>query len=262
MQEALRIQNKFSRYDANSLCSKINSSHLYGDQNSVEIDAETFQLLDYANSCYQISHGLFDITSGILRKVWRFDGTANIPTENMIKPLLKSIGWDKVKYDRKQITLPLGMEIDFGGIAKEYAVDTTAIILTKYLSSKSSRPTSFLINFGGDLYSNTKRANGKVWNIGIEQPRTNSKPSTSISIHQGAIATSGDSRRFHLKDDIRYGHILDPRNGWPIENAPASITVAAPTCITAGMLATMALLQGSEAESFLAQQAVEFWIKP
>jgi thiamine biosynthesis lipoprotein len=80
-----------------------------------------------------------------------------------------------------------------------------------------------------------------------------------IDLTVGALATSGDSRRFLLKDGKRYGHVLDPRSGWPVVGAPRSVTVAAATCTEAGMLATLALLQGTEAEAFLEAQAVQFW---
>ena len=76
---------------------------------------------------------------------------------------------------------------------------------------------------------------------------------------QGALATSGDARRFVMKDGIRYGHILDPTTGWPVENAPHSITVAADTCTQAGMLATLAMLNGAAAENFLDAQDIQFW---
>jgi thiamine biosynthesis lipoprotein len=80
-----------------------------------------------------------------------------------------------------------------------------------------------------------------------------------IDLHVGALATSGDSRRFLLKDGQRYGHILDPTTGWPVVDAPRSVTVAAPSCTQAGMLATLAQLSGRDAEEFLAAQGVQYW---
>jgi thiamine biosynthesis lipoprotein len=82
-----------------------------------------------------------------------------------------------------------------------------------------------------------------------------------MEIDLGGIGTSGDSRRFLIKDHKRYGHILDPRTGWPVENAPSSITVAAETCTDAGILSTFALLQGAEAEKFLKKQGVDYWLR-
>ena len=74
-----------------------------------------------------------------------------------------------------------------------------------------------------------------------------------------AVATSGDAKRFIVRSGKRYGHILDPTTGWPVDNAPRSITVAADTCTEAGMLATLAMLNGANAEEFLKAQDVQFW---
>ena len=259
-QEALRIQNKFSRYSASSLCSKINSANIQSADKTTAIDNETFQLLEFANNCFEISAGMFDITSGILRKAWNFDGSDKIPTEAEIEPLLNNIGWQRVIYDSTKIMLPQGMELDFGGIAKEYAVDKTAELITHYANSAGHKNLSILINFGGDLFSTGKKKQGGCWEVGIENS-ANSKHTTSLSLTKGALATSGDANRFLLKNGIRYGHILNPISGWPIENTPASVTVAAPQCITAGMLATLAILQGKNAQGFLKKQSVKFWIK-
>lgn len=81
-----------------------------------------------------------------------------------------------------------------------------------------------------------------------------------LELEHGALATSGDSRRFLLKDGVRYGHILDPRTGWPVADAPRSVTVAASSCTEAGLLATLAMLEGPGARTFLESQGVRHWI--
>jgi thiamine biosynthesis lipoprotein len=81
-----------------------------------------------------------------------------------------------------------------------------------------------------------------------------------LDLEHGALATSGDSRRYLLKDGVRYGHILDPRTGWPVPDAPRSVTVAASSCTEAGLLSTLALLQGARAEEFLEEQGARFWL--
>jgi thiamine biosynthesis lipoprotein len=81
-----------------------------------------------------------------------------------------------------------------------------------------------------------------------------------LDLERGALATSGDSRRYLLKDGIRYGHILNPRTGWPVPGAPRSVTVAASSCTEAGFLATVALLQGSGAQGYLKEQGVRHWL--
>jgi thiamine biosynthesis lipoprotein len=250
LSETKRIELKYSRYIANNLMDKINHSN----GRAVDIDIETFRLIEFANTCYQLSDGLFDVTSGVLRKVWKFDGSDNIPKHTEIEPLLASIGWHKVKYNHAQVTLPIGFELDFGGIGKEYAVDAVSTICKKLTPLNS-----VLINFGGDIQVTRPRQDSKFWQVGIERPEIEGKTNAVVNIASGGLATSGDARRFLLKDHIIYGHILNPLTGYPIVDAPRSITVAAEHCTQSGLLATLALLQGPEAEQFLKQQGVTYW---
>jgi thiamine biosynthesis lipoprotein len=80
-----------------------------------------------------------------------------------------------------------------------------------------------------------------------------------LELTSGGLATSGDARRFLLKDGIRYGHILDPHTGWPVSDTPRSVTVAAPSCVEAGMTATIAMLHGKGAEKFLKREGARAW---
>ena len=175
-----------------------------------------------------------------------------MPSHDAVAALLPIVGWDKVRWRKPELTLAPGMEIDFGGIGKEYAVDCAAALV---------RPlaTQCLLNFGGDLLALGPQVDGSPWRVGIESVDASRTAARQIELRVGALATSGDARRFLLKNGKRYGHVLDPRTGWPIAGAPRSITVAAATCTHAGMLATLALLQGERAEAFLEAQAAQFW---
>jgi thiamine biosynthesis lipoprotein len=248
--EAKRIETKFSRYLQNNIVYKINSS----DGKAVTLDDETAHLVDFASLCYQISDGLFDITSGVLRKCWRFDGSDKIPDKDSVNKLLPLIGFDKLNWQSPNITVPQGMELDFGGIGKEYAVDRC---LVKALEINAEPPV--LLNFGGDLNCSGPRQDGQPWQVGIESVG-GGKPAV-ISLKKGALATSGDANRYLFKDGIRYSHILNPLTGYSVVAAPRSITVAAESCIEGGLLSTMAMLQGAQAEPFLKAQQVNFWIQ-
>lgn len=260
--EVWRIEDKYSRYNQRSVCSAINNNAGH----SVAIDEETYLLLNFAEQCYQLSDGLFDISSGVLRKVWSFQGTQasegnsdNFPTIKQVKQNLTNVGWRKINFDQKQIRLVKGMEIDFGGIGKEYAVDR-AVILAKQLTNNP-----VLVNLGGDLAVTCSRLNNKPWQVAIEHPDTDNNNTSLadmiVSLKSGALATSGDARRFLINNGKRYSHILNAKTGWPIEEAPRSITVVAPQCIQAGILATLALLQGSHAEQFLEEQEIKYWAR-
>lgn len=247
--EALRIEHSFSRYRSDNIVHRINHS----DGSRVAVDEETAKLLDYAATCYEISDGLFDISSGVLRRVWRFDGGTLVPSRRAVSELLEFVGWEKVDYDGTGIRLPAGMQIDFGGIGKEYAVDRAAALLAE----KTERP--FLVNFGGDLYASGERPGGRPWGIGIDDPsRTGEAVLYRVELRSGGLATSGDARRFVRYRGRRLGHILDPRTGWPVEGAPQAVTVIASTCLEAGTLSTLAYLQGRGAKEFLQAQGVHF----
>jgi thiamine biosynthesis lipoprotein len=163
------------------------------------------------------------------------------------------VGFGKLQWQSPYLLLPAGMELDFGGIGKEYAVDRAYDLLA------ARDGTPFLVNFGGDLRANRPPAHGP-WQIGIERPDTERDATMLLDLEHGALATSGDSRRYLLKNGVRYGHVLNPCTGWPVSRSPRSVTVAASSCTEAGLLATMALLQGDRAQAFLDQQGVRYWL--
>ena len=247
--EARRIETKFSRYRSDSVIGQINE--LAGRR--LEVDAETAHLLDFADKCFEVSDGLFDITSGVLRRIWQFDGSDRIPSRTAIEAATELVGWRKVDWNGSFITLPQGMELDLGGIAKEYAVDK-ALGAVRQITALPA-----LVNFGGDLRVSGLRRNGVRWKVAIESVDAHGQVAALLELADGAIATSGDARRFLLKDGVRYGHILNPKTGRPVKHAPRSVTVAAATCVEAGMIATLAVLQGKRAEAFLKDQSARAW---
>ncbi|HKS54815.1 MAG TPA: FAD:protein FMN transferase [Steroidobacteraceae bacterium] len=250
--EAWRIERKFSRYRTDSVISRINDSA----GSETQLDDEAANLLDFAATLTDLSEGAFDITSGVLRKAWTFDGGERIPAQSQIDALLKWVGWNKVEWRRPMLRLRAGMQIDLGGIGKEYAVDAAADLVAK-LAPK----LSCLINLGGDVAVRHVRQDGKPWRVGIESLAQTGTAQRIVQLSRGALATSGDSRRFVLRDGQRYSHILDARTGWPVPDAPHSVTVAADTCTQAGTLTTLAMLRGRNAEELLKASGVQYWLQ-
>jgi len=246
-EEALRIEHKFSRYRDDSELTRINRSRA----SPITVDAETAGLLDYAGQCHRLSGGRFDSRSGVRREVWRFDGSNELPEPQAVAATLARVGWDKVQWRNPELVLPAGMELDLGGIGKEYAVDRSAQLVRR------EGDAGVLINFGGDIYITGPRQGNQPWTIGIDDPHVTGTPGASaLQLHQGGVATSGDARRFMVKDGVRYSHILDPQTGWPVRDAPRSVTVVAHSCLEAGMTATFAMLHGLGAEAFLRDMGV------
>ncbi|MDA3960153.1 MAG: FAD:protein FMN transferase [Planctomycetota bacterium] len=243
--EAAGIEATWSRYRSESIIGRINASA--GEP--ISLDPETADLIDYAHNCFALSDGRFDISCGVLRQAWRFTGGQTEPPDpTALAQILARVGWQRVRWNKPVLQLAPGMEIDLGGIGKEYAVDR-ALALARGLGA-------VLVNFGGDLAVTGPRANGAAWNVGSWDDRIAASDGGSWQLQQGALATSGSTQRFFLHQGRRYGHILDPRTGYPVVDAPLSVTVAAGTCTEAGMLATFAMLHGAEAEAFLDQQGV------
>lgn len=249
---AWRIERKFSRYRGDSVVQEINTTA----GRSIAVDDETAQLLDFANTLTKLSDGRFDITSGVLRRAWTFDGGSAVPSQQQIDALLPFVGWEKVSWRRPHLTLQPGMQIDFGGIGKEYAVDCAAM-----LAGSLAPDVSCLVNFGGDIAVRAPRDSSREWSVGIERHDQSGVARELVKLRRGALATSGDSRRFVLKEGRRYSHILDARTGWPIADAPRSVTVAADTCTQAGTLTTLAMLQGKGALEFLRTSGCVFWLQ-
>ena len=150
--------------------------------------------------------------------------------------------WDKVSWKRPYIQMPDGIKIDFGGICKEYASDCILRLLVNRYK------ISTLVNLGGDIAAVGER----LWSVGIEDVSRPGKVAHTLYIRKGGVATSGTTKRA--------GHILNPKTGLPVADAPRSVTVAAKTCTEAGFWSTLAILQGSRAEVFLEEQAVECWV--
>ena len=250
--EAWRIERRFSRYRIDSAVHNINENA--GCETVV--DDECANLLDFAATLTRLSDGAFDITSGVLRKAWTFDGGEHVPSQLQLDALLESVGWHKVEWRRPILKLQRGMQIDLGGIGKEYAVDAAAL-----LAERIAPGLSCLINFGGDVAVRNARQDGKHWRVGIENCTRMGAADRVVQLTRGALATSGDSRRFVFRGGHRYSHILDARTGWPVRNAPHSITVAADTCTQAGTITTLALLQGENAEQMLRASGMRYWMQ-
>jgi thiamine biosynthesis lipoprotein len=245
-EEAWRIERKYSRFRQDNLIAAINA----GDGRWVDIDDESARLLDFAGQCWQLSDGAFDITSGVLRRAWHFDGSNRLPKPEQVDALLSLVGWNKVERQPGKIRLQAGMELDLGGIGKEYAVDSAFQLAGQFTDA------DVLVNFGGDLVARAAQA---PWQVGMEGT---AKPvAGQLQFTTGALATSGDSRRFLLRDGVRYSHVLDPRSGWPVSGAPRAVTVYGRQCTQAGLLSTLALLQGKDAETLLRGAGVQYWIQ-
>jgi thiamine biosynthesis lipoprotein len=236
-----RLEARFSRYQSDSVLSRINAVAARGG--STTVDEETAELLNYASTCHEQSGGLFDVTSGILRRAWRFDA-GTVPDAEAIARLVKRIGWSKVRWKPPLLSFPTpDMEIDLGGIVKEYAVDRVAVIC------RGAGVRHGIVNLGGDVRVIGARPGGEPWRVGIRDPR-GPDAITTVSMSEGALASSGDYERCIVVEGMRYGHILNPRTGWPVRHL-AAVSVIADQCIVAGSASTIAMLKERDGPAWL-----------
>ncbi|MGR9054223.1 MAG: FAD:protein FMN transferase, partial [Gammaproteobacteria bacterium] len=202
------LERKYSRYRPDSLLTRINRAAGTGCR--IEIDDETVSLLHYAGQCHRESDGLFDVTAGVLRKIWNFKDRA-VPDTSDIEAVLPLIGWDKVEWNSREIYLPIaGMELDFGGIVKEYAADAAAS-LCRLLNIRSG-----VVELGGDVRVLGAQPEGVGWPVAIRSPDGGDEALAKLEMTGGALASSGDYERYFEINGIRYGHILNPSTGWPV----------------------------------------------
>lgn len=248
--EVGRIECKYSRYRPDSIVSRINLAA--GSGVAIPCDEETWCLFDTADRLYRLSAGLFDITSGVLRRVWDF-GSPRIPSSEEISSATSLIGWPRVERTGNAVYLPQdGMEIDFGGFGKEYAADRAVEILL------NQGVKCGYVNLGGDIRVMGPQANGEPWVIGVQNPRQQGELAASISVFHGALATSGDAEKFFEIDGQRYCHIINPTTGYSVRYWQ-SVSVLAEDAVTAGSMTTIAMLLESRAIRFLEEHNVSYF---
>jgi thiamine biosynthesis lipoprotein len=246
--EVQRIEQKYSRYQADSIVSLINAA---AGLDALLCDEETWSLLNYADTLYKTSDALFDITAGVLRRAWNFK-TAQVPTEEELTALRELIGWSKVERDGQKIRLPIaGMEIDFGGFGKEYAADRAAALLY------ANGVRHGYVNLGGDMRVIGPKPDDQPWMMGIQDPRQRDKMLATIPMESGGLATSGDYERYFEIGSQRYCHVLDPHTGQPVTYW-RSVSVIAPLAVVAGNCSTIAMLKQAEGLDFLEASGMNY----
>lgn len=243
-----RIEHKYSRYLDDSILTRINQNA----GKPTTVDVETVYLINYAQVCFEQSDGLFDISSGVLRQAWDFKAEC-LPEPQQLAEILPRIGLHRVHLENSTLLMPANMELDFGGIGKEYAADAAARIALE------AGMTCGIVDLGGDLTIIGPRLDEHQqeipWQLGVRNPREPEQAIATLPVYRGGMATSGDYERYFILGDQRYCHLLNPTTGFPVDYW-ASATVLAPSCLLAGTLSTIAMLRGAQAEPWLKAQGV------
>jgi thiamine biosynthesis lipoprotein len=233
------FEARYSRFIPGSLVSQINRA---AGQNWVEIDAQTELILDRCQELFAVTLGAFDPTVLPLIELWNWKADPPVlPSESVVESVRELVGWEKIQRRPGEMFLPRkGMRLDLGGIGKEYAVDCVLKMIIQ-----GGAPNA-LVDFGQDIRVFGHAPGKQHWLIGLEDARQPGSCWAGVAVTNQAVASSGDYQRHFQLNGHRYGHILDPRTGYPVQNEVRAVSIIAPDCTFAGLLSTSACVLGSE----------------
>ena len=217
-----------------------NINHAQGKP--VTVSDDTLEILECARQVSALSGGLFDVTIAPVSTLWDFtSGAAVLPEAEAIAEAARLVDISKLTIEGSEVTLPEGMMIDLGGIAKGYIADA----VKGYLEQRGVK--SAILSFGGNIVAIGKKPDGKPWKVGIQDI---DKPTGEYMLvarnFGGSTVTSGIYERGFDLDGVRYHHILDPNTGWPVQNELASVTIFSESSMWGDALATSAFAMGAE----------------
>ncbi|SHJ65634.1 FAD:protein FMN transferase [Parasporobacterium paucivorans] len=234
------IDDVLSAFKNDSDISKINNS---AGRDFVDINKDTYDILEHAIHFSKLSSGCFDVTIGPLVKLWGIGKKTNyIPDDTEIAREMNKVDYRDILLDKVNIRATLRCEdqsIDLGGIAKGYAADEAKRILME------NGVKHALINLGGNIVTLGTRVDGTPWKIGIQNPLMQTGQYIGVlSLEEKTIVTSGTNERFFIKDGIRYHHIIDRYTGYPSRSGLLSVTAVCDNSMYADALTTSLFTMG------------------
>ena len=250
--EVLRLEDLLSFFKLSSALSRINRLAPYGP---VKVNPEVISLIQQALAFSRLTHGALDLTISPLMKLWGFrkqEALLTPPTMEQIQSILRFVGYQKVIVDAENSMVAYqseGVEIEFGSMGKGYAIDRAVQILKYYGISQA------LVNFGSSTYALGSPPSKNGWRVAIRNPRNGERAIDTVLLKDCAIGTSGDYEQGRRLNGRWYGHILDPRTGYPVTGT-ACVSVIARTALEADALSTAAFVMGPES----GMRFLENWI--
>jgi thiamine biosynthesis lipoprotein len=238
--EVQRIEKRLTEFSEDSETALINKN---AGKEPVEVSAETWNLLQRSIRISQLTGGAFDISSGVLKKLYRFKNEQfDFPASETINTALQKTGYKKIILlpgNRVQLEVP-GMHIGFGAIGKGYAADK----VRKLMETRGVK--GGVINASGDLTAWGNRSNGEAWKSGIAHPDHKEQIMLWLPLHGASIATSGNYEQYFEWNGKRFSHNIDPKTGMPVK-AVKSVSVISPSAELSDALATAVSIMGPDA---------------
>lgn len=230
-----------SIYEEQSLLNRLNRGE------TDQLDTHIAYNIRLADSIHLLSGGAYDITVKPLVEAWGFAGREATASPN-VDSILKFVGMEKIRIEGDRlIKSDPRVAIDLNSIAKGYTVDLVAAYLER------TGAENYIVDIGGEVRCKGHNRQGNAWRIGVETPFDGNMTDGEyieqrIALQDGAMATSGNYRRFYLDaNGTKIAHTIDPRTGFSNPSRLLSATVVAPTCAEADALCTMLMAMGDEA---------------
>ncbi len=236
--ECARYEQMLSKTIAGSDVSRINEAQ----GKTVTVDAETWEILRRAKEISRLTDGAFSITIAPVTALWTFTGTTTntVPNDDARLAALPLVDDEKIQLGANNtVTLPAGMQIDLGGIAKGYIADKVAALIRE-------KAYAGIISLGGNVYTVGVKPDGSRFGVGITNPDAPHTSKAIIYTEGCTVVTSGTYERGFNFGGVRYHHILDPKTGWPAQSDLVSATFVMDSSMTADALATACIVIGSE----------------
>lgn len=233
------MDSSLSTYQSYSLISKVNK----GDTTQL-LDEHFVNVFQGFKEVADSTDGKFDCTLAPIINAWGFGFTeAEIIDSSKIADLLRQVGYEKVSLRGDSLlSNPEQLQLDFNALAQGYTVD----VIAAYLDSVGLH--NYMVEVGGELKVKGKNANGETWRIGIDKPSPDideeNRFQAVVSLANKALVTSGNYRKFYIKDGEKYAHTIDPDTGYPVRHRLLSVTVVADNCMLADAYATAFMVMG------------------
>ena len=242
-QEIQRLDRMLSTGDENSEVSMLNRD----GEGVLSKDLEV--LWENSLKLYEMTDGSFDVTIYPVMRAWGFAGdNFRVPGEQELRELLERVDSSRVSRNEEKdmLMLPMGAELDFGGIAKGYAGDRLKELLVQ------QNVESALLDLGGNIQLVGSKPDGSDFKIGIKDPEKENQNLGVLSISDVAIVTSGGYERYFEEKGVRYHHVIDPATGMPADNGLKSVTIVCENGMMADGYSTALYVMGKE-------KAIRFW---
>ena len=211
-------------------------------------------LMEQALEICRRTDGALDLSIYPIVRAWGFTtGSYQVPDEAEIQALLPLVDYRKIQYDAADgdVTLPEGMKIDLGSVAKGYAGQLVAQMLREH------GVQSALLNLGGNVQTVGAKPDGSPWQIGIKDPQGEDAMMV-LSVEDQAVVTSGGYERYFEQDGQTYWHIMDPSTGHPADSGLISVTIVGDEGVVCDGLSTALFVMGLEKAADLWAQSGDF----